>query len=216
MTSYSQARRNLINAVNAVTEALKRPSEYRMNLRNGVRALWTGEWDYVKFYEQIDAAIERAYTQAWYDALASINLTPDDMTRDERTALRSAIVRETQFIDGLAIAVEKNSKANGGKLYSLYGRLELWVNRYNGIKAQALTLAKSDPPLEWIQHAEESCNDCDKLSGQVRRASTWDSLGLRPQAPQLECMESAGGIPVCRCELVPTDKPLSRGRVPSV
>ncbi len=148
--------------------------------------------------------------------MQSVGLTMDDMTPQERMELQSAIVRERQFVMGFADAVEAGSKANGGKLGAFAHRIDLWVNRYDALKAKALTMAKADTKLEWVLHANESCNDCLRLGGKVKRASVWRRNNLYPQAPQLDCMQGASGVPVCKCQLVPTDKPVSRGRLPLV
>lgn len=64
-----------------------------------------------------------------------------------------------------------------------------------------------------------NCGSCSKLAGKVKRASQWRAAGLGPQSgpmhvlpnPALEC----GGYE-CKCSLMPTTEPMSKGRLPAV
>lgn len=193
---------------------LRSQASYRTTLRGAVRGLWNETTDILGFYETFQSAIRREFRNAWLEGMREAGLSAEDMTPDEEQALQSAIFSEFSYILPFGEDIEANNKASGGALEPHMTRVDLWVKRYTGIKNQALQLAQSDPVLQWVTHAEESCQSCIKLDGQRRRSSSWQRLGVRPQHPNLECMESAGGPDVCRCEFVVTTQPPTRGRLP--
>jgi hypothetical protein len=196
---------------------LKSISGYRSGIRSAVRGLWTGVFDFFEFMDAMITVINWHFPRAWAEGMAAVGLKyPDDITLDEQLALNRAIITELAFIEGFGDAIEKGSKANGGKLTPLFLRAEKWVGRYNQLVNQAMQMAKNDPALMWVRHALDSCSSCIRLDGQTRRASTWLSHDLRPQSGRLECVRSARGIPVCRCEFLPTTNPLTRGRLPNI
>lgn len=199
----------------AAVERLKSISSYGANLRAAVRALWSGVWGVDEFFDEMERVIERGFTQAWLEGMNAVGLTQEDMTSEEQARLFAMMFEETNYISGFAVSIEENSKANGGALGPHLQRVELWVKRYTNVKNQALQMAKTDPVLEWVLHANESCPSCLKMNGQRRRSSVFARLDIRPQHPRkLECMVSARGVDVCQCTLVPTDQPPSRGRLP--
>ena len=201
----------------AAIERLKSIQSYGSRLRSAVRALWTGEWTWETAYNEFRAAIEREFTNAWHEGLREVGLTPEDMTDEERLQLLQMIIQESNYIAAYLDAIEENSKENGGALDPLLTRVDLWVKRYTNVKNQALQSAANDPVLEWVTNADESCPSCLKMNGQRRRSSVFARLDIRPQHPRkLECMVSAGGVDVCKCELVPTDQRPSRGRLPKL
>ena len=201
----------------ATVERLKKVSTYRAALRSAVRGLWSGEVDDIDFFNMMEGAIRRGFTQAWHEGMKQAGLAPEDMTSDEELRLFQMIIEETNFIIPFADAIIAGNKASGGKLGPLLTRVDKWIARYTNVKNQALQMAKNDPVLEWVLSAKESCPSCLKMNGQRRRASVFARLDIRPQHPRkLECMRSAGGVDVCKCELVPTDQPPSRGRLPGL
>lgn len=196
-------------------EAVKSAASYGAALRAAVRGLWNGTYDQFEFFEAMEAAIRRGFSEAWREGMLEVGLSPEDMTPDEQLQLDRMIYEELGFIFNFADAISQQSKENGGALQPQLDRTQKWVARYTNVKNQALQAAKNDPVLEWVLHAQESCPSCLKLSGQRRRSSVWARLDIRPQHPtKLECMRSAGGVDVCRCDLVPTDQPPTRGRMP--
>ena len=213
MSLYDQLRHKV-----PLVEQLKSQSSYRQQIRSAVRGLWTGELDITDFILWMQDAIDNGFNAAWKEGMASVGLQyPEDMTSEEQNALRLAIYDENQYIFGFGEAIEQGSKANGGKLGTQFQRVELWVKRYLNLVNQARQMAQNDPVLEWMLSAKESCTSCLRLNGQRRRASVWAASDLRPQHPnKLNCMISAGGVDVCKCQLVPTDQPPTRGRIPRV
>jgi hypothetical protein len=190
---------------------LKSIETYRANLRNAVRGLWTGDLDYFMFYDQMMLSIERGFTQAWYEGAAMYGIRPSEITDTERDALRSEIVRETNFIDGLAQGVLARSRASGGKLEPLYARAELWVAAYNRVRTLASTYAAADQKHVWnLGRAKEHCRDCARYNGKVHRMSVWRKYGAIPQSYELYCHGYK-----CTCSLSPTNAPATPGRPPS-
>lgn len=189
---------------------------YRRGIRSAVRGLWAGVLDRSQFEAAMRDAIDNRFYQAFLEGAAECDIKEDEITTAEWTVLEQAISEEFMFIAGFADAIQSKDKASGGKLAPLYTRVDSWVKRYNDLRNRAKVLACKDKKLEWIVNSRETCGDCIRLEGQVRRASVWQDNDLRPQHPKLECMESAGGVSVCLCELKPTDKPASKGPLPRI
>lgn len=190
---------------------------YRRSLRSAVRGLWKGELDYDLFFDAMLSAIQMFLPKAGYEGAAEVGVSPADLSPEEKTVIQQTTSQETNYIHGLAEAVEQNVEV-GGKLGTLFNRVELWVKRYNDLKNRIKMIAGGDQKLEWVLNpAKENCPSCQKLNGQVRRASYWKRVDVRPQHPtKLECMISAGGPSVCGCEFVPTNEPCSRGPLPAL
>jgi len=187
---------------------------YRAALRSAIRGLWTGEYDYDWFFDSMITNIRLHLTQAWHEGAKECGILPGELTQAERVELQRNIQYETQWIEGLGTAIEENSKANGGKLGPLFNRIEVWIGRYEGIKANAKVMACKDRKLRWTLGEAEHCASCLKLAGKVKRASYWHERGILPRvhnAPYLEC----GGWR-CQCTLEPTDEPASKGPLPSL
>ena len=197
-------------------QRVKSVGSYRSALRAGVRGLWNGELDLLLFGDQFDSAINRYFTEAWVAGMAEAGLSKEDMNADEQRALADMIFAEEGYVSGFGQDILAESKAAGFPLEPHFQRVEMWVKRYANVKNQALQLARTDPVLEWVTHAAESCTSCLKLNGQRRRSSTWAKVDLRPQHPKLECMRSAGGVDVCKCTFNVTDQSPTRGRLPKV
>jgi hypothetical protein len=181
---------------------------YAANLRAMGRGLWMGAYDYFQFYDGMMRTIERGFNQAWNEGLKSVGMLPSETTDAERSRLKVEIFNETQYIDGLAQFIEANAKNMGGKLGTVLTRIEGWKAAYDRIQQLAATYAKDDPKMEWVVDApKESCPDCQRLKGLVKRASYWREHVI-PKDWKLSCKSG------CLCELQQTDKPLSRGPLP--
>lgn len=186
-------------------------SGFRLNIRAARRAVWLGEWTADEMITEMINIIDRGFEQAWREGESECGIKPDERSIEERAVLLRAQNEQLPFIEGFADAVEAGSKANGGLLRSTDGRVNMWVNRYNEVNNQAKALACSDLKYEWVLGPTEHCPDCLRLNGKVKRGSFWTASGIRPQTSVLFC----GGFN-CKCELVPTDKPLSRGPLPKL
>jgi hypothetical protein len=192
---------------------LRTKASYLQNLRAVVRGLWTGVTDEFETAASFEASIRRGLTQAWHEGIGELGLTPADMSEDEQRALRARIARETSYIDGFIDAIMAGSKENGGALAPLLQRAAMWAERWEEVKAEALMMVQQDPPLEWhLNPLKENCSSCAKLNGKVKRASYWNQSGVLPGVAGAGYLECQGYR--CGCELLPTDKPLSKGPLP--
>ena len=188
-------------------------SNYRSVLRSAVRGLWSGAIDTAQFDDNMRLAISRYLTEAFAAGAKECGIKMDELTIDEQLVLADILTAETSFVSGLATAVNESSRANKGKLTPLYGRVELWVNRYNDVKNQAKILVCKDQKLEWIYgDTNVHCSTCLRLHGKVKRASQWQASGIHPQQPPNDALECGGWA--CACTLQPTDKPVTKGPLP--
>jgi hypothetical protein len=186
---------------------LKNIQGYRLNIRASVRSLWNGNFDYYQFIDNMSLAIERGFTQSWYEGAALFGIKPNELTDDERNALRAEVAKERRFITPLAQAIVANSKINGGKLEPLFARAELWVSAYNRVRVLASSYAGRDRKMLWARgRTKISCQDCIRYTGKVHRMSVWRKYGALPQSYQLTCRGYK-----CQCSLSPTDLPANSG-----
>jgi len=181
---------------------------YRRAIRGAVRAWWKKLINVDEFAEMMWVAIESGLTRAWFTGAADCGIMPDELSMDEHVALAEAILREAEWIGGFASAIEESEK-----LTPMFKRSDIWIGRWEGVRSEARILACSDKKLEWVQGpSEEGCRDCSRLSGKVKRGSQWAASGYKPR-------EHGGKISCqgyrCLCELVPTDKPMSKGPLPN-
>jgi len=88
---------------------------------------------------------------------------------------------------------------------SLFNRIGLWVTTAFGIYGLGQLYNVVDPFYKWTFGATEHCSDCNRLDGQIHRASAWRSSGWRPQGRSLECKGYN-----CKCLMVRSAGP-SRG-----
>lgn len=201
-----------------LTEQSRSADQYGVSIRGNVRALWAGVVDIDQFMVAMRATVRRGLTLAWHEGAAECGIKPDELTDKEEQALEAAVRSEYSYIFAFGEYIEANNKASKGLLQDLYGRVSLWVNRYLDVTNRAKVMACRDQKLEWrlnqVRGTKESCDSCQKLAGQVRRGSTWERLGVRPQSPPNRKLACGGWK--CGCGLVVTDKPVSRGRLPTL
>jgi hypothetical protein len=190
----------------------RREVDYQGGIRSAVRGLWSGEITWGDAIDWMAGEIERNFTRAWADGMSSCGLRMDEMTLDEDARLRAEISAEIQYIYSFASAIMSNSRANNGKLRTLYDRVDMWTNRYNYIRDLAKTYACQDQKLMWVMgYTKEHCSDCRRLDGRVYRASAWRNADLYPRKHSLECEGWR-----CACELVPTNQPATPGFPPRI
>jgi hypothetical protein len=188
--------------------------DYRRGIRSAVRGLWSGAIDREQFADVMIGTIDRGLRLAWQEGAGLCGIREDEYGDEETAALEAAILSELAHIQPFADVVEAGSKANGGHLEPLFSQAEVWVLRYPDVVNRAKALACADQKLQWVLGStEEHCESCLKLNGQVRRGSFWYShvLPKNPPNPLLEC----GGWR-CDCDLVSTNAPASRGRLPKL
>ena len=152
---------------------------YRMAIRNAVRGLWKNLIDTVQFTEIMWLAVEDGLTNAWFTGAKDCGIMPSELTIEERRALNDAIIREVQWIDGFAAAIEEQ---RDGLLSPLFHRADIWIGRWEGVKNQASVMACSDKKYRWtLGGSEIACGSCLALSTQTRRGSFWNEKGILPR-----------------------------------
>lgn len=190
---------------------LKSIEGYRLNIRTAVRALWSGTWDFYTFMDEMSLAIERAFTQAWYEGAKIYGVNPDELTEEEHARIVSEVNAETAYIGNFGQSIVVNSKAFGGKLSPLFSRAELWVTAYNRVRILASTYAAKDQKLEWhLGPTKEHCHSCSRYNGRVYRASIWRRHNIQPKMYELECRGYN-----CLCYFSVTNAPTNKGYPPS-
>jgi len=188
---------------------------YYSGIRAAARGYWSGVMDYYQFYDAMEAVISRGIPQAYYEGAALCGILPSELTPEERHRIEVARIEQLSYVDGFARFIEERFRADGGKWGPVQSRTDVWINRYNQVANQAKLEACADEKLEWVLNAirvtKEHCKSCLKLAGKVKRASQWKAANIQPQGDMLEC----GGW-ACGCDLLPTDKPLSMGKLPQM
>jgi hypothetical protein len=193
--------------------ALKTVATYRKSLRANVRALWTGQFSIIDFYEAMGNSIRRYFPQAWTEGAAKFGISADERSEAEDQRLTLEINTEISYILAFAQAIVADSKANGGLLTPLFARADLWANTYERIVSLAGVMAAADMKGEWTLGETEHCDTCLFYEGKVYRNSIWqkylEPLELMPKMKGLICKGYN-----CGCLIVPTDKPITKGRPP--
>jgi len=191
-------------------EAMKSLDGLRAGVRAAIRGLWNGDLDRVGFLAAMDSTIDRNLREAFYAGAAQSGIAPDELKPDEVAKMRELINGQLSYILPLADAVETGSKANGGPLEALISRADMWANRYNEAQNLGQITTGADLKYQWVLGNTEHCETCLRMSGKIKRGSTWSASPIQPQSSSLAC----GGYR-CQCALVPTDLPMSPGRLPS-
>ena len=184
-------------------------SDYGLAIRGAVRALWKGLIDADQFYDWMNSAIWRGLTGAWYAGAAECNIQPSELSPPERSALQLVIAEEINHVGGFAASIINRSQARKGKLTNHLNRAQMWTLRWQDVNGRAKIMACGDKKYSWQLGPTEHCVDCARLSGKVKRASYWETSGIRPQAHTLAC----GGWR-CQCFWVETTARSSPGPLP--
>ena len=171
--------------------------------------LWAGYWDYFHFLDQMSLAIEKGFTQAWYEGAKIYGIEPGELTQEEHNRLTAEVNAERAFIGNFGQSIVANSKALHGKLTPLFARAELWVAGYNRVRTLGSTYAAKDQKEEWIYGDTKHCADCLNYNGRVYRASVWRKHNIFPQMYDLECHGYH-----CKCRFEATNKPANKGYPP--
>jgi hypothetical protein len=186
---------------------------FRRNTRASVRGLWSGAITLQQAIRTFRSAIERAIEQAWLEGAAECGIQEDELTIKELTARDEFIFEQNELAPDFLRVVNEQSKKNGGKLQPLLQRLEMWINQYSSAKQQSEAMACADEKRVWRIGRTEHCRTCLALNGQVRRMSFWLNNVLPRNAPNEKLVCKGFN---CQCELLKTNKPLSRGRLPGL
>ena len=202
-------------------------TEYGREIRNAMRGLWQRVLTPEDFYNSMSGNIRRNITRAWQRGAAEYGIKMDELSQDERAALQSAIIYEHQWITGFADAIvqaraaadvspaAKRRKKDAIPVIPgfLFARSDIWIGRYEGVRSKARAMAAGDQKLKWDRGAtKDACTSCLKLHGKIKRASWWLSSGILPRVHGAHYLICKGFR--CLCQLIPTNDPMSRGRMP--
>ncbi|GAB4434186.1 MAG: hypothetical protein Kow00120_00390 [Anaerolineae bacterium] len=139
--------------------------------------------------------------------------------QEEIEAARQALGQATdpfeqERLRGELLAAKQKLIANRDQVLA---RLDLWAQALRRLYSQGQLAGERNPMMLWkADHDKENCRTCRALDGQIHRAADFAALELYPGSMALECVFSAGGVPVCGCGMraVPGSRP--RGRLDRV
>jgi hypothetical protein len=218
---HDQIIAGLIAAIEAeivkagVTPALKARTadRYRADLMGAARQFWK-DGSRGGLITRMKEITKFGLRDAWDEGGAALGITPENYTEQD-LAVRDEIITEEQshitdlvdYIDALANSGQPLSNADT--------RLDIWARRFGDVKDRAKVVMGKDAKLEWVYDpTKEHCTSCARLNGIVKRASFWQANGVLPKSPP-NPMLACGGWQ-CGCILQPTDKKLTRGRLPKL
>lgn len=197
-------------------------------IRDVIRAYFFGFTTDFGFQDQMIAAFERYFEQAWAEGAAECGIRPEERTADEATRLNQFIFEQANFLPNFASQIEAgrasaieagkidaedpNTRSTPSELQSAFRRGQMWENRWGEVKALGQQMACQDRKAKWvINPAKESCEDCLNANSRVYRMSVWDRYGWRPKSRSLACHGYH-----CGCEFQFTDEPVTPGRPPAM
>jgi hypothetical protein len=185
-------------------------AQFRKGLRAAVRGLFTGVLDVGEFDESMEKAINRHLRQAWKEGALECGIGEDEYSEEETKVLNDFLVNQYEYIPGFTVAIVDNKKSDEPNIETLFSRVNLWVDRYSEAKANGHAMACSNQKARFnLGTAKEHCSSCKGLNGRVYRYSVWIKYNAVP--PHNWNFECRGG---CKCALVTTNDPVTKGRFP--
>jgi hypothetical protein len=184
----------------AVFHGIKTADYFNRVINAWVNDLYNHSVSESEFVDRFADLINQQLTRAWNEGMRANGLDPiSEMTAEYSAAMQNAIANEFMYVDKFAADIASGNFS----LAQLQARANLWSNRYNDVKNQAIAeTAGGKDRMEWVMGAtEKHCDTCHRLNGIVAFAKEWEISGFKPQGSMLEC----GGWN-CKCELRPTDK----------
>jgi hypothetical protein len=178
----------------------------RMYWKEGIRG---------NFTTRMNAIIKFGLRDAFDLGAADLGMTPEDYSTQEITVRDEIIAEEKSHVADLLDYIDGLANDPTATFDNSISRLELWGARFDDVRGRAVVLLGQDAKLEWhLGETEQHCRTCSRLDGVVKRASFWQTHGILPKAPPNDMLECGGWK--CDCTLEPTDKPVTRGRMPKV
>lgn len=201
--------RKLLQAVGIIKK--KNIVSFRIRIQALFREYYRGTIESrFNFVDLMYSAITKGYREAWLEGAKESGIRSlDELTPEEQMTLQGLINTDFSYVLGVAEYIEtRPHEDESAEISNLYDRAELWVNRYNAIKAQAQTMSAADKKYRWVYGDTEHCATCNALSGRVYRGSVW-AVNVLPQSRRLDC----GGWR-CQCRLEETTDRVTPGRFP--
>ena len=167
-----------------------------------------GNIDRVRFGNRLRNLTQVAIGKAYLDGLEDGGITDPELTDEDAQWVGEWFAQQRKYIISLSDAIYKDDVVSEDEAR---GKPAMWYNKSIApAYHEGLASASKNAAYEWVIGAtEEHCRSCLSLNGQVRRMSYWKARIL-PQSSELVCKGFQ-----CRCNLVPTRKRLSRGRLPA-
>jgi HK97 family phage portal protein len=196
------------------TLAAKAIQSTRIDFEDGVEDLLTdalaGRVERRRFGIILRSLIETAVRKAYFDGLSDGGITDAELDEDDIEWLDNWFDQQRAFVINLADAIYKDERVTEDEVT---GKPIMWWNQSVAPSyAQALTSAAKNAAFErFLGSAEDHCDDCPAINGQVRRASFWRKIGIWNASKKTQC----GGF-FCDCTNGPSDKPITRGRFPKL
>lgn len=182
---------------------------YRMAIRNAVRGYWKKILSYEQFFSIMLLATEQGITEAGFTGARNCGIMPSELDYIQQRAILNMVLREQQWINGFAEAIEQSEK-----LTPMFKRADIWIGRFEGARDEMqLLLCDGAVRMKWVAPLGE-CKSCAALDRQIRTTEYWNIVGVRPREHDSKLLACGGWK--CRCSLVVTDEPLSKGKFPSL
>lgn len=154
--------------------------EYERRFRDLVDRALTGDLERNRFLEEIATLIAELLLALF---LRGANLQNSEITRAEFGVIQDAIQTEINYAGELADDIY------GGVVIgsAILARIPMWMTTAAGVYALGQLQRRDDPYYAWRLGPTEHCRDCNRLAGQVHKASEWAASRYRPQSDRLEC-----------------------------
>lgn len=171
-----------------------------------------GELDALSGADSLFSAIGRGLENAFKEGQAECGIKADERTEEESKELTRLIGDNYQYVGRFVEWIVVHNKASGSPFEMIKGRVQLWIGRYEEVRAIAMTLSCANKKLLWrIGSTERHCKSCLKLNGRVHRALLWQRWDIYPRHRNLACHGHR-----CDCSFLVTDAPATKGRPPKI
>jgi len=206
---------DLPNKIVTLQENKSNIANYEFILQKIANDFWSGKITQTVFVLKMFRFVRKGFEGAFELGMKSIGILPDEILIADRLQFQNWLTDELLYVMPLSNYILNNQQKNFGKWSLIKNRMKLWGKRYLDILNKSRTLGGFDIKLQWnLGATEKSCKSCLKLNGKVKRASYWAENNIYPQNPPNDKLECGGWN--CDCELLPTDKKLTSGRMPNL
>lgn len=167
-----------------------------------------GNIDRRRFGNRLRNLVQVAIGKAFIDGLEDGGITEPQLTDEDSDWIGDFFDEQRKYVIELTNAIYKDDRVTEDEAK---GKPAMWFNK-SVVPAyhEGLASASKNGAFEWVLgKTEEHCRSCLKLDGQVRRISFWQD-NIMPQSGALACKGYR-----CDCRLQPSDRALSRGRLPA-
>jgi hypothetical protein len=191
--------------------ALKSIQSTRLDFESAVEDLLNqaiaGNVNKLTFVNRMMSLIRGYGFQAYRDGMKAGGVD-DEMDADDTAQAERLVQEQRQYVRGIADAIYEDDKVTPEEAE---GRASMWWNKsVSPFYLLGIDSASANTALEWVLgRTEKHCVSCKALAGQVRRVKYW-LANVIPKSIQLACSGYR-----CDCKTIPTDKPVSRGKLPN-